>query len=282
MADDMSLAKMTEALSLEVAAIKKGSKATKIFLRNGLRRELTSVRALYAFPLAEDKRQLRDDMPVRITVNGQEVEGSVVSVNDGVILLSLEQDQGPHIPSAILTVDDSFLMERLRTKLIEISEGRVFFNHSAARRTIAGETAVVTEIQIPTEVARGGDLLNPEQEQAVRKSGGSQLLYIWGPPGTGKSTTLAAIVQLLYQAGKTILLVSNTNVAVDTALEKIVKRLKRERCVFIGVTRRFAEGSQRLCSSRLASAWTCNRPATRASARRVLRARRCPGPSTAS
>lgn len=55
-----------------------------------------------------------------------------------------------------------------------------------------------------------------------------------------------------------------------------------ERCGFMGVRQHWSVGSQRLCSSGLASASTCNRPAARASAQRVPRARRCPGPSTAS
>jgi hypothetical protein len=56
----------------------------------------------------------------------------------------------------------------------------------------------------------------------------------------------------------------------------------REHCAFVGVTRHWSAGLQRLCSSGLASASTCNTPATRASARRGLRARRCPRLSVAS
>jgi hypothetical protein len=56
----------------------------------------------------------------------------------------------------------------------------------------------------------------------------------------------------------------------------------RERCGFIGVRRRLPGRLQRLCSSGLASAWTCNTCATRASAPRDPRARRCLLPSVAS
>ena len=60
------------------------------------------------------------------------------------------------------------------------------------------------------------------------------------------------------------------------------KRNSGKHCGFVGVTRHLSAGLQRLCSSGLASASTCNRSAARASARRVPRARRCPGPSAAS
>src|SRR5207302_2182316 len=52
--------------------------------------------------------------------------------------------------------------------------------------------------------------------------------FLWGPPGTGKTTTLARIVEAHFRAGRSVLLVSNTNIAVDTALEKIAQRLEHD------------------------------------------------------
>lgn len=58
--------------------------------------------------------------------------------------------------------------------------------------------------------------------------------------------------------------------------EDIISRSpKGEHCSFVGVMPRLSMGFQRLCSSGLASASTCNRFATGASARRDPRARRC-------
>ncbi|RLB36839.1 MAG: hypothetical protein DRH12_15225 [Deltaproteobacteria bacterium] len=71
--------------------------------------------------------------------------------------------------------------------------------------------------------------LNDEQKDAVRLSLGSDLIYLWGPPGTGKTTTLAHIVEAHYRAGRSVLVLSNTNIAVDTAAEKIAERLRGER-----------------------------------------------------
>lgn len=50
--------------------------------------------------------------------------------------------------------------------------------------------------------------------------------YLWGPPGTGKTLTLAHIVEAYYRAGLRVLIVSNTNQAVDALLEKLCERLK--------------------------------------------------------
>lgn len=48
------------------------------------------------------------------------------------------------------------------------------------------------------------------------------MTYIWGPPGTGKTKTLATILNLLIKAGQRVLLVANTNVAVDEILKKFI------------------------------------------------------------
>lgn len=42
--------------------------------------------------------------------------------------------------------------------------------------------------------------------------------WLWGPPGTGKTTTLATLIEQLRIAGRRALVVSNTNAAVDAAL----------------------------------------------------------------
>ena len=51
---------------------------------------------------------------------------------------------------------------------------------------------------------------------------------VWGPPGCGKSTTLAEIVHSAFKDDKKTLICSNTNKAVDEVLLKICEVLGRE------------------------------------------------------
>jgi superfamily I DNA/RNA helicase len=46
---------------------------------------------------------------------------------------------------------------------------------------------------------------------------------VWGPPGTGKTRVLRSAIGDLLTAGKRVLLVSGTNVAVDNALHETLK-----------------------------------------------------------
>ncbi len=63
--------------------------------------------------------------------------------------------------------------------------------------------------------------LNNSQRDAIKLSIGSELAFIWGPPGTGKTTTLANLVEEFLVQGKRVLLASNTNAALDQVLAKV-------------------------------------------------------------
>jgi len=222
---------MIEALHLEVAAIRKRGGTGQTDLRGGEMIGVAEGNYLYRFPISEDL-QLRDETPVRVVCGQSEVDGNIVSILKGFLIVALEEDMGPKIASARLITDDSFLIERLREKLDEVSEGAQF-NHGSANRVV-GEAPIKCSVEEPDPQVFLGDLLNPGQQEAIRRSFGSDTTFIWGPPGTGKTTTLARIVEAHFRANRSVLLVSNTNIAVDTALEQIAKRLDGEPDFYAG------------------------------------------------
>ncbi len=69
--------------------------------------------------------------------------------------------------------------------------------------------------------------VSEEQKNALAKCLGSEITFIWGPPGTGKTTTLSYLAYELLLRDKSIFLISHTNSAIDNALEKIAKILKQ-------------------------------------------------------
>lgn len=70
---------------------------------------------------------------------------------------------------------------------------------------------------------------NASQKEAVEKALAHQLSIIQGPPGTGKTQTILNIVSNLLMAGKTVLIVSNNN----SAIENVAEKLQREGLGFI-------------------------------------------------
>jgi Lhr-like helicase len=60
-----------------------------------------------------------------------------------------------------------------------------------------------------TQVAEVFDKLTPSQKQAIQKACCQRLTLIWGPPGTGKTKTLAMITALMsLHSNKPILVCS--------------------------------------------------------------------------
>jgi hypothetical protein len=62
--------------------------------------------------------------------------------------------------------------------------------------------------------------LNAGQQRAWTACCSPGVHLVWGPPGTGKTKVIAESLQDLVAAGKSVLLVSMTNIAVDNALAK--------------------------------------------------------------
>ncbi|MBI5544539.1 MAG: AAA family ATPase, partial [Deltaproteobacteria bacterium] len=65
--------------------------------------------------------------------------------------------------------------------------------------------------------------LSESQNRAVSFVVGQQAAYLWGPPGTGKTQTVAHLVHELVERGDKVLLTAHTNVATDTALLRVLR-----------------------------------------------------------
>ena len=89
---------------------------------------------------------------------------------------------------------------------------------SETHRNRAGETGGVDETFIDNNAA---------QNEAVRKAVGAQdCALIHGPPGTGKTYTIARAITAMVDRGERVLLSAFTNRAVDNALEALLEQLE--------------------------------------------------------
>ncbi|MEW2156137.1 AAA domain-containing protein [Streptomyces sp. NPDC007189] len=80
--------------------------------------------------------------------------------------------------------------------------------------------------------------LNPRQRQAVEQALASDVLFLWGPPGTGKTDVVGHIVEGCYRQGHSVLFLAPTKVAVDQALERICELLSAEQGFEEGLVQR--------------------------------------------
>lgn len=63
---------------------------------------------------------------------------------------------------------------------------------------------------------------NPGQQKALAAMTSEGGYYVWGPPGTGKTTVITGAVRDALRHGRSVLLSSHTHVAVDNVLEALI------------------------------------------------------------
>ncbi len=66
------------------------------------------------------------------------------------------------------------------------------------------------------------------QELALRMSKEKPILFVWGPPGTGKTETLAKMVLDHIATGERVLMLSHSNVSVDEAALRVLGKDKNQ------------------------------------------------------
>ena len=215
------------ALTIELSESKKNNIEKQLTLENGERGDPLGSKFLYTFFLDQDLRVggAKDDMPVQLTIGDEDIDATIVSVAEKRVTISSERDFGPFLQQATLKMDNSFLIERLKKvyeDFLETKEGKI--NIEMINKTLFEKKGKVAE-ETP-KVKKDG--LNDEQFQAVKTSLGSDIVYIWGPPGTGKTHCLSKVIESFYYEKKKVLLVSNTNAAVDIVVKNLGDRLYKK------------------------------------------------------
>ena len=121
-----------------------------------------------------------------------------------------------------IVLDSSFILEGLRKRLSEIEEKGVN-DELPFTKILFDETRDVKDVYHKEVPAKFKDGLDESQRRAFDASLDKDITFIWGPPGTGKSFTLASIIYALYELGEDRTAVCClSNVAVDQLLCKVL------------------------------------------------------------
>ena len=105
------------------------------------------------------------------------------------------------------------------------SEDREAFRN--LRRVLLGLSQPTEDTSVAQAVVAGAGDLNSEQQRAVRLiNSNSPLTLVLGPPGTGKTDTIAVALEVFLRRSPDarVAVVSQANVAVDEALKKLKSR----------------------------------------------------------
>lgn len=159
-------------------------------------------------------------------VQGGECNLVTDTSDDLVTVLSIEGDRVVLASSrpfrhdgerAMLVIYPWFLYERLQTALRTLGEQKHL--HPDTALALFGKLPP-RQLAMPDDdgLACLPQTLNGSQQQAVRLCQTVTPAFVWGPPGTGKTTTLAHIILTMLRLGQRVLVTSTTNAAVDQAL----------------------------------------------------------------
>lgn len=203
----------SDALRREIHYLKQG-KGKKYKIVNG-NKLVKSDKGIYTYLFEmETELHLPDDAPVVVeAAGGLRAVGSVLSCEDFQILLLLDRDLNDKVSSAYLMVEPWKLLEALGKKMNSLNPN---INKLAIKIMEEGP-----DLSTDTDIANV-----PKGQPAVEhKLETDDIVTVWGPPGTGKTYTMAKIANSYIAQGKSVLIVSHSNVSVDGVIKQVVKML---------------------------------------------------------
>jgi len=171
---------------------------------------------IYSFDL-EAELYLAEDSPVTVTVGLDSIPGVVLVCENFQVIIALEKipyaDKSLKIPKADISAEPWKLLEKLNLRLRRINA-----NNDIALSLLKDGPRLATSGAL-SMIARG-------QENAYNHALNSPITVIWGPPGTGKTYTMAKISAKFLRQGKSVLIVSHSNVSVDNVAKQIYSQIK--------------------------------------------------------
>lgn len=182
-----------------------GGKRQRVF--DGKRVEFAKGRYVYTFE-SEDELNYPDGTQISIWRAENSIPGEIIGCEDFTVIIASTSDFGAEVPSIEFSAEPWRLLNSLIERLDEIAitpteivrslvcDGFKSIDHSNRRITTGQSTAV-------------------EMSQA------QPITFIWGPPGTGKTETLAKIVLKHISMGHRVLMLSYSNVSVDGATLRV-------------------------------------------------------------
>ncbi|XVV04915.1 AAA domain-containing protein [Actinosynnema sp. CA-248983] len=174
------------------------------------------------------------------TSRGQWHPATASAMPDGKVQVTTELDLGRDPRGARLREDDTRELDRLVERLTTLGEHDAAVNRTAADWVLGEGTPRIDRC---TDVERfipgyRNLPLNERQQLAVEHALASDVTFIWGPPGTGKTEVVSRIIQGCLHQGARILFLAPSNIAVDQALERVCVLLQDEPYFDTGLAQR--------------------------------------------
>lgn len=150
----------------------------------------------------------------RVRHSKEAILATVLACDDEGLVLETEHPLPSDARLVSVTFDPSFIYRALGEYLKQAQETSISRDFLDRRLN-----------PLPTIPYRPQEGLNRDQAIAVDGMTTIPIHLLWGPPGTGKTTTLGVAVAQWMKRGDRVLVVSTSNAAVDVAMKAVLKRV---------------------------------------------------------
>lgn len=194
------------ALSAEISFIRMtGGK--HILLQEGKRIGRDNGRFVYLLE-SEDELNYPEGTPVTIWKGQSQISGKILNGEAFSVYLISELDLGAEVEMLDISAEACYLLQSVSERLMDLS----LEPSEIAQDLICNGLKEIDYRN--SDIAKG-------QETAVRMSLEQPITFVWGPPGTGKTQTLAKIAWAHIDKGERVLMLSYSNVSVDGAILRV-------------------------------------------------------------
>ncbi|GAA5521791.1 DNA2/NAM7 family helicase [Aliifodinibius salicampi] len=212
-----------EAINAEIEAVQE--KPARDVLFKGVRSEHHPP-GVFHYEFESKNTSLRFAEVIRAEIEGydEEFELYPVEITDEKAVLHFPHNFGDTLPKVSLEWENDFVLRKLRMELDKLLDKhsrderqrleRLFFPDSEHHHTDDDKTRVLDDSR-----------RNESQHESLLKALQNEVLYVWGPPGTGKTSTLGFMIANYLVKGKRVLFAANTNRAVDVGLLSTLQAL---------------------------------------------------------
>ena len=182
----------------------KSTGSKHIMLYDGKRIGVNKGHFVYTFE-SDTELHYPDGMPINIWRKNESEPGAITSCEDFTVTISTDVFLGDDVSSLEISVESWRLIRSLSDRLEDMK---------------ANYSSIVKDLVCngKSNIDNTNNTITTGQDNAVKMSRSQPITFVWGPPGTGKTQTLAKIALEHIKKGNKVLMLSYSNVSVDGAI----------------------------------------------------------------
>jgi hypothetical protein len=215
---DRFIRSFQKAISVEMEAMRQRLGSFEVPLGHGRSLDPTEGETgrAYAFKVLQPNDKLMPHVECTLRYSEGEVLVTITELHQDEVTLRSDRPISLTHNNYTLVIYPWFLYEKLQLALASLLDSDTFYLDKALLLFGHGQPNWQ-----PHPLQLEHPHLNDSQLRAIQLCSDSNLAFVWGPPGTGKTTTLGHIVTELLSQGQRLLITSTTNAAVDQALAQL-------------------------------------------------------------